>query len=131
MQDKKVLIVEDEKQILKLFETILSSVGYEVFVAENAEDSLEIINKNSPNVVFLDLNLPNMNGLELCKKIKINNPTSICFAVTGYTSKYGVIECRKHGFDDYFIKPIDLNILVTAAENAFKTLERWNPTLEM
>lgn len=75
--------------------------------------------------MFLDLNMPGMNGIELCKKIKTNMPMSIIFAITGYASIFELAECREAGFDDYFKKPVNIKILTKIADDAFHKIERW------
>jgi DNA-binding response OmpR family regulator len=76
-------------------------------------------------VVFSDLNLPGMNGVELCSKITARQSLVTAFAVTGYSSLFELSECREAGFEDYFVKPVDLEDLVAAADSAFRRLERW------
>ena len=76
--------------------------------------------------MFLDLNLPKMNGIDLCKKIRINNPVSMIYAITGYATIFEVFECRQAGFDDFFPKPFSAKIVMKAAEDAFDKIDRWN-----
>ncbi len=82
--------------------------------------------RSSPGwILFLDLKLPGMNGLDLCRRIKKEWAMTIACAVTGYASLFEIYECREAGFDDYFTKPVDLSVLVEAAELASKKIERW------
>ena len=76
-------------------------------------------------VLFLDLNLPGMNGVDLCREIRKQYPMSIAYAVTGYASLFELSDCRDAGFEDYFTKPASLSDLLEAAEHAFKKLARW------
>jgi DNA-binding response OmpR family regulator len=76
--------------------------------------------------MFLDLKLPKMSGVELCKVIREKYPMSILFAVTGCASEFEFSVCRRAGFDDYFIKPVDLKILFRVALDAFDKIEQWN-----
>jgi CheY-like chemotaxis protein len=66
-----------------------------------------------------------MNGIELCRNIRKNNPLTIAYAVTGYASTFEVFDCREAGFDDYFTKPVEMKTLFQAAEQAFQKLARW------
>ena len=75
--------------------------------------------------MFLDLNLPGMNGAKLCRQIRQDNPIACMHAVTGYPSDYELVNCRRAGFDDYFIKPVGLKLLLNAARDSFEKLERW------
>ena len=128
MKEKLVMVVDDEEQIRGVFKTALESEGFKVVTAPTAEEALDILKMKNVNVFFLDLNLPGMNGLELCKLIRRDNPIAFIFAVTGYGSIFELVECREVGFDDYFKKPVDLRLLVEAAKESFNKLERWTGT---
>ena len=125
MNEKKILVVEDESGIRKLYQQAFKKAGYLVEEAESAERALEVIFNKNFDVMILDLNLPMMNGMELCRQIKQNRPMSIVFAATGYASLFELSECRESGFDDYFIKPVDMKKLIKAVETAFETVARW------
>jgi len=125
MSEKKILVVDDEEGIRDIFQKALSQAGHNVLLAESAEKAMDILRKESIMVIFLDLNLPEMNGVDLCKKIHMDNPVAIISAVTGYADLFSLIECRKAGFDDFFSKPVSLNIIIKSAEDAFEKLERW------
>jgi len=75
--------------------------------------------------MFLDLNMPGMNGVTLCERIRKDTPLAIIHAVTGYASLFELSDCREAGFDDYFYKPVKLSLLLKAAEDAFNKLDRW------
>ena len=75
--------------------------------------------------MFFDLNLPEMDGIELCKEIKKDMPMSIIYAITGYTSLFELSNCREAGFEDYFKKPVNIKTLVKIAADSFEKLERW------
>jgi DNA-binding response OmpR family regulator len=123
--EKKILIVDDEFSIRDMLTELFSLAGYAVRTAESAEDALNILKDNCIDIMFLDLDLPRMNGIDLCKKIRKSNQVCIIHAVTGYGGLYGLNECRSAGFDDFFIKPIGIEFLLKAAEEAFEKIERW------
>lgn len=125
MSEKKILIVDDEKAILNLLKQAFSRAGFEVTPAESAEEALKVLEQEEIYVMFLDLNLPEMNGIELCRRIKKDKPMAIVFAVTGYASLFELVDCREAGFEDYFKKPADIKTLVKVANDAFERLERW------
>ncbi len=122
---KRILVVDDEEGIRFILEKAFAKEGYEVTSAESAEKALEILHEEIFPVQFIDLQLPGMNGIELCKKIRKDNPTSILIAITGYASVFQIVEARDAGFDDYFLKPFQVNDLVSAVKEAFKRLDRW------
>lgn len=125
MAERKILVVEDEPRICLLYSRFFSREGYTVQTAESAEEALGILEDERIKVMFLDLNLPGMNGVDLCRQIRREWPTAICHAVTGYDSQYALRNCREAGFEDYFIKPVALSDLLVAAEHAFEKLARW------
>lgn len=125
MTDKSILLVDDEKAILDMYSMAFSRAGYSVQTAESAELAIEIMVKTPYNVLFLDLNLPGMNGIDLCRAIRKGWSMAICFAVTGYNSLFELSDCRDAGFEDYFTKPASLKDLLAAAEQAFMKIERW------
>lgn len=125
MDDKRILVVDDQPVIREMFKRSFERAGYQVLTAESAEQALEIMPKTPCHVLFLDLDLPGMDGIELCKVIRKQWPMAIPYAVTGYTTLYQLTECREAGFEDYFAKPAKMADLRKAAEQAFEKLERW------
>ena len=122
---RKLMIVDDEFSIRDLFQSAFSDAGYSVYLAENSEQALQILTQDEIDLIFLDLKLFGMNGIELCRQIKKDKPVSIIYAITGWTGLFEVEECREAGFDDYFTKPFQLNVLFKAVEDAFEKLDRW------
>ena len=125
MTEKKILVVDDEESIRDMLQQAFTKNGYKVYLAESAEKALEILRQESIMVMFLDLKLPGMNGVELCRQIRKENQIGIIYALTGYTDLFGLIECRGAGFDDFFTKPASIELLLEAAQDAFKRIERW------
>jgi CheY-like chemotaxis protein len=124
MKDK-ILVVDDEMSIRSLFEEVLNEAGYDVRLAENGERALDILKQEEIDVIFLDLRLFGMNGIELCRNIRKTNPVSMIFAMTGWAALFEIEECREAGFDDYFTKPVSPETLSKAVEDAFEKLKRW------
>lgn len=125
MSEKKILVVDDEKAIINLLTQAFSRVGYTVRSAQNAKEALELLQNEKINVMFFDLNMPEMDGIELCKEVKKDMPMSIIYAVTGYVSLFELADCREAGFEDYFKKPMNMKTLIKMANDAFEKLERW------
>ncbi|MDD5712614.1 MAG: response regulator, partial [Smithellaceae bacterium] len=123
--NKKILVVDDDLSVSDLFEEALGDAGYEVHLAESAEQALDILRRENIDVIFLDLKLFGMNGIELCRQIRLTKPVSIIYAMTGWAALFAIEECREAGFDDYFVKPVPLETIFKAAEDAFEKLERW------
>jgi DNA-binding response OmpR family regulator len=127
MSQKRILVVDDEAAILDILKEMFTLSGYDVVTAASAETALEILRSEQIMVMFLDLKLPEMSGIDLCKEIRKKNKVAIIHALTGHVNNFGADECRSAGFDDYFIKPVQMKSLVDAAENAFNKLKRWKP----
>jgi len=125
MVDRVLLIVEDEPTVRHLFKEQFEKEGYSVITAESAEEALAILKTRRILVLFLDLKLPGMDGVQLCREIKKIQPISIAYAVTGYASLFQLTDCIESGFSDYFIKPVKTRVLYKAARDAFEKLDRW------
>jgi len=123
--EKHILLVDDEVPVLKMMTRAFTRAGYEVGTAENAEEAMELTKTYKYMVFFLDLNLPGTNGIDLCRRIRKDNPLTILYAVTGFATTFEVFDCRQAGFEDYFTKPVELKKLLEAAEQAFQKLARW------
>ena len=127
---RKILFVE-EVAMRNVFEQVFSQNGYVVRLSESAEEALEILKQDNINVMFLDLNLPEMNGVELCKQIRKTNPMAIIYAITGYASLFEIVDCRNAGFDDYFTKPMNMEMLLKAGQDAFEKIDRWKEGIKI
>lgn len=123
---KKILLIEDEVALLNLTALQLEAkCGAEILKAETAEMALKILKTEQIFMVITDLKLGEVNGVELCKQIRDMNPVCFVIAVTGHQSLFQLIECRSAGFDNYFIKPVDYDILANTVESNWLTIERW------
>lgn len=125
MEGGKILVVDDEEVIRELLQKAFTQAGYQVRVADSAEKAMEILKQESIMVMFLDLKLPGMSGVDFCERIRKENWVGIVYAITGYTDLFGLMECRRAGFDDFFTKPVSIDVLLEAAATAFRKIERW------
>lgn len=115
-----ILIVDDEAAICEFMHDAFSMKGYTVKTAESAEIALNILKKEIFQVIFIDLYLPAMNGIELCKEIRKSNRSSAIFAITGFPSLLEEVKSNRTGFDGWFSKPFNLEDLFKAAEDGFR-----------
>lgn len=113
MKKKKVLIADDSRTFLLLEELLLSNLSLEVIKAYNGIEALQKTNKEIPDLILLDINMPEMNGIECCRLIKSNNPTKHIpiIIVTSHHEKQE--DCFKAGCDDVIIKPINNKMLLS------------------
>jgi CheY-like chemotaxis protein len=130
MSKKELLVVDDDTMILHMFKEAFSRAGYAVHTAGSAEEALDILKQHCFHVMFLDLKLPGMNGIELCRRIKKETPGAMTFAVTAYASIFELSDCFEAGFDDYFTKPVHLETLFQATQNAFKQIDQMGKNTE-
>ena len=107
MPDINILVVDDEKEIADLIEIYLVSDGYKVFKAENAEAGLNILDKQDIHLVLLDIMMPGMNGLEMCRKIRETNNIPIIMLSAKSTDLDKILGLGT-GADDYVVKPFSL-----------------------
>jgi DNA-binding response OmpR family regulator len=121
----KILVVDDEVSIRELFDLYFTKEGYEVILAASGDEALETLKSRDSDVIFLDLKLFGMNGIELCRQIRKTKPVSMIYAMTGWAALFEIDECREAGFDDYFEKPLDMDMLVSVVDEAFLRLARW------
>ena len=123
--EKKILIVHHEAAVRKMLGQAFHLEGCKVITAESAQSALEILSSERCLVLFLDLNLPGMNGVELCRHIKAEYPLAICYAVCADTCLFKLAECRDAGFDDYYSMPTDIKLLQKAVREGFEKIDRW------
>ena len=122
---ERILVVDDDVDIRNLLTTTFSRANYDVTCVNSAEDVLAIQHDEVFSLYFIDLQLPGMNGLELCREIREDDATSILIAITAHVSIFQIVDAREAGFDDLYYKPFKSDELVEAAKDAFKRMERW------
>ncbi len=119
MSKGKVLLVDDEKIILKAYARELESAGYEVFKAMRAQDAVEIVQKESPDIVYTDLVMPEINGVEICRSIKEIAPDVEVVLISGYpeeTIKYQIDFITAGGREEWLRKPLESDELVNTTD---------------
>jgi DNA-binding response OmpR family regulator len=120
---RKIMVVDDEPDLREIFEAFFNEFGYEVLTAADGDEALALLGRDPAQVIFLDLNLPGMDGLELCRRLRGNLPRAQIFALTGYHKLFTAEAAQEVGFNDYFTKPVDLHLLHNVARAAFERLE--------
>jgi two-component system alkaline phosphatase synthesis response regulator PhoP len=109
MAKKKILIVDDEPDILKLASLRLKKLGYDVIMAVNGKEALDIMRDEKPDLILLDLILPVMNGADVCKKTK-NDEKLKHIPIILFTAQSDTMTAEKakeFGANDYITKPFD------------------------
>ena len=118
---KKILIVDDEAHIRMLIEQTLEELedeDVEFLTAENGEIALELIREEKPNLVFLDVMMPKMNGMEVCKKVKKELGMNDIFIIllTAKGQELDRLKGQEVGADIYMTKPFDPEVILNKAK---------------
>ena len=115
----KILIIDDEQGIRDLFSTAMED-QYQVLSADNGEDGLKIAKKEKPDIVFLDLKLPGMDGIDVLRKIKELNSEIITIMITGYGTVEKAVEAMELGAYEYIVKPLNVKEVEVLIGQALK-----------
>ncbi|SCT05853.1 response regulator transcription factor [Staphylococcus caeli] len=107
----KILIVEDEQNLARFIELELEHENYEVDIEYDGRPGLERALTNDYDLILLDLMLPNINGLEICRQIRQNQTTPIII-ITAKSDTYDKVAGLDYGADDYIVKPFDIEELL-------------------
>jgi len=129
MEDRKILIVEDEQKIADTIKFGLSEHGYHVEVSYDGNIGKRIFDAHDFNLVILDVNLPGLNGFDLCKHIRNKNAAVIVIMLTSMSTLNDKIEGYDAGADDYMIKPFEFKELLLKIRVLLKrTMKQQLPT---
>ena len=115
LHDSKILLVDDEQDILEFLSYNLRKEGCDVITANNGKEGLELAKKNTPDLILLDVMMPEMDGMEVCENLrsieKLDN-TFIIF-LTARSEEYSELSGFTAGADDYITKPIKPKLLIS------------------
>lgn len=123
MENKKIVIVDDEIIILKSLEKGLCKRQYDVLTFTNGYKALEAIENQPVNLIITDIIMDEINGIQLLKKIKEINPELPVIMITGYGELSSAIEAMRNGADDYLLKPCNLDELIFSVQNSLEKQE--------
>ena len=104
----KVLVVDDEQEIRDLLSAVLSREGYEVLVASNGEEALELAQKENPRLILLDIVMPGLTGIEVCKRLKAEEKTRWIPVIMATSDRDRYTEALEAGAIDFVNKPFHL-----------------------
>jgi two-component system alkaline phosphatase synthesis response regulator PhoP len=123
---KKILIADDEPDILEIISYNLKIEGYDVVTAKDGEDALQKAKLTKPDLIILDVMMPNKNGMEVCKILRSQpafHETLIIF-LTALNDELSHVRGLEYGADDYLSKPISPKILVTKVNSLFRRFSK-------
>jgi DNA-binding NtrC family response regulator len=110
--NKTILIVDDDKFILNVFSRILQKQGYTVEVAETGQETLEKMNESQYDLVLIDVNLPDVSGIDLVSKLNSIDPDILKIIITGFPSLEDATRAMDQGVTAYLVKPVKSEELI-------------------
>ncbi|MBE0583655.1 MAG: response regulator [Desulfofustis sp.] len=118
-----ILVMEDEKIVAQGLEMVLTEEGYDVELAYTGTDALKCVSANAIDLLIADLRLPDIDGMEVIKKVKAGNPGTEVIVITGYSSVTSAVDAMKLGVFDYLSKPFTESELKVAVDGALRKLK--------
>ncbi len=120
---KKILVIDDEAPTLEMLRLFLGACGYQVLVAKNEAEGLDIFRKEIPPIVLTDIKMPGKDGFSILKSIKAMQPDTEVIVITGHGDR----DLEKKAFElnasDFFKKPLDTEALETALKRLEEKLK--------
>ena len=116
---ERILIVEDEVKIREELKTFLKNNGYEILTINNFENTLDQIKKLEIDLILIDINIPGINGMHLCREIRKTSKIPIII-VTSRDTEMDELLCMNYGADDFITKPYNMQILLAHIEAVLK-----------
>ena len=116
---ERILIVEDEVKIREELKTFLENNGYEILTINNFENTLDQIKKLDIDLILMDINIPGINGMHLCREIRKTSKIPIII-VTSRDTEMDELLCMNYGADDFITKPYNMQILLAHIEAVLK-----------
>ncbi|HOW84664.1 MAG TPA: sigma-54 dependent transcriptional regulator [Candidatus Aminicenantes bacterium] len=117
---RSILIVEDDPLVRKTLASQLAKKGFEIAAAETGEDGVEAFAEGSPDLVLLDVRLPDIDGLEVLRRIKDRDRRAVILVMTAFDDMKTTVEAVKLGAFEYLVKPLNMTELDLAIEKAFQ-----------
>ena len=113
----RILVVDDEDDLRMLLEHVVTSAGYTVTTAEDGQDAITKIQKDTYDLALLDIQMPNASGIDVLKFIRTNAPATKAIMLTGYADLNYAMEARQFGAKDFISKPYKLEDIIRTIEN--------------
>jgi CheY-like chemotaxis protein len=115
---RKILVVDDDAVVGKSFNRVLSKKGYVVTTAQNAHEALKQIREQTFDVVFTDIKMPGMDGVELAERVKASHPWTPVVIITGYGTTENEIRAKAAGVSDFVRKPLSPEMIEESTAHA-------------
>jgi len=113
----RILIVDDEADLRTLLHHILTAQGYQITDAADGEEAIELIKRQKFDIALLDIQMPNINGIQVLKYIKEHSPQTKAVMLTGYADLKHAMEAKEFGARDFIGKPYKLEDVLSTIEH--------------
>ena len=120
MSKGKILIVDDEVSILESLSGILEDEGYQAITARNGIEGLEISSREFPDVTFLDIWMPDMDGLEVLRRLRAQDPDRVIIMISGHGTIASAVKAVKSGAFDFIEKPLNMDEILLSLQKAME-----------
>jgi two-component system response regulator AtoC len=117
---RTILIVEDDKLVRQTLASQLAKKGFDIIVAENGEEAVRIFSESGPDLVLLDVRLPDIDGLEVLRRLKERSRRAVILVMTAFDDMKTTVEAIKLGAFEYLVKPLNTTELELAIDKAFQ-----------
>lgn len=124
-ESKKIVIVEDEPSLVFTLQDTLENEGYNVFVAEKGDKAIDIVKKENPDLMILDLMLPGMSGYDVCQKVRGMNYTFPIIILTARDQEIDKVTGLNIGADDYMTKPFGVKELLARIQARLRRSDKY------
>ena len=135
IEKKHILVIEDEEDILEVIRYNLTREGFTVAAAERGEEGLKLLSQKRPDLILLDLMLPGINGIEVCRQLKQDPKTATIpiIMVTAKGEEADVVAGLELGAEDYVTKPFSIKVLISRARVVLRRQlgESYDPKTEL
>jgi CheY-like chemotaxis protein len=121
---RRILVVDDEEILRDTIEEMLIILGYDVELAKDAKEALEIAKKEYFPLIITDLMMPEIDGTQLCKQIREINETAVIYAFSGFLTEVDSDQLKDIGLDGHLCKPVKMEVLKHAIEGAFEKIHQ-------
>ncbi len=114
MAKKKILVIEDELDIIKIIEFNLTQEGYNIISINSGKEAISTVQKEEPDLIILDIMIPDLDGFEICKLLKANDNLKHIpiIMLSAKSQEHSIVTGLELGADDYITKPFSVHILV-------------------
>jgi DNA-binding NtrC family response regulator len=116
----RILIVDDNEVFRLPLQRALEAAGFEVIAVPSAEDALDVLDGKTVDLLLTDHRLPGIDGVQLLTRIKATHPALATIVMTAYGTTESAVEARRHGADDYLVKPFEVPDLLRALHRALE-----------